>query len=401
MVPDQLQPEQFRSYPAQARQLAIIHIALLRRLPVSFVPLLLREVILYDWKFPPERKEIDRQFAYLSGLSTEQLRQTMAAFAQLRISPELEKLDWVSSPSRFSEQLSTYLWTSQQIDAFRSAAIKYVQEYTQGMPQESLAIPRLGIVIVGQGLTDNNYPLFRKLRPHGVFYDHVNHHENGHKTLLEAVARRAASHPAPYGHWYIDGGSIDEPPAGLACVSYSALTPVRAVLQSRMQRAIESGTGPEAVSSMLAQIQPEEVGLSGSGEDSVLNRFRLSLFTEGSGTQIYSTTFVQWAAREVLRRAQPLTLLVRYAPRQKERRMGELLSETKYTPTLDPAGSLIDADMGAYYTWLNQQRLSGATQSSFLVWFEGHGEALVVAPSLSGGVESSAPIDLVDVLRQI
>ena len=27
---------------------------------------------------------------------------------------------------------------------------------------------------------------------------------------------------------------------------------------------------------------------------------------------------------------------------------------------LDLAGSLVDADMGAYYNWLNQQRLPGA-----------------------------------------
>ena len=41
----------------------------------------------------------------------------------------------------------------------------------------------------------------------------------------------------------------------------------------------------------------------------MLNRFQLSLLTEGSGTQVFSTTFVQWAAREALRRAQPLTLV--------------------------------------------------------------------------------------------
>src|SRR5437588_10592409 len=33
---------------------------------------------------------------------------------------------------------------------------------------------------------------------------------------------------------------------------------------------------------------------------------------------------------------------------------------------LDPAGSLIDADMGAYYTWLNQQRLE---RSRLPFWF--------------------------------
>jgi hypothetical protein len=400
MAPDQLQPEQFRFYPPLARQLATTYITLLRCLPLSFVPLLLREVILYDWMFPPERRGIDQQFAYLSGLSSQQLAQTMARFAQLRISPELEKMDWVASPSRFSEQLSVYLWASQQMDAFRAAAIKYVQEHTQARTQESIAIHPLGIVIIGQGVTDNNYPLFRKLRPYGMYYSHV-HHENGRGMLVDVVAKRAAAHPVPYGHWYIEGGSIEKSPPAVVCVSCSALTPVRVALQNQMKQAIDSGAGPEAVSSILAQTEPEEVGLSGSGERAVLDRFQLSLFTEGSGTQIYTTTFVQWTAREVLRRAQPLTLLVHFTPRQKERPMNELLSETRYTPALDPAGSLVDADMGAYYTWVNQQRLEGAAQSSFFVWFEDHGEVLVVSPSLGRGLKSDVPVDLRDLLDRI
>jgi len=55
--------------------------------------------------------------------------------------------------------------------------------------------------------------------------------------------------------------------------------------------------------------------------------------------------------------------------------MNELLTGTGRTVATDPEGSLIDADMGAYYTWLNQQRLPGAEASRFVVWFEGHGEA--------------------------
>ena len=39
--------------------------------------------------------------------------------------------------------------------------------------------------------------------------------------------------------------------------------------------------------------------------------------------------------------------------------MNELLAEAQRRPELDPQGSLVDADMGAYYTWLNQQRLVG------------------------------------------
>lgn len=68
----------------------------------------------------------------------------------------------------------------------------------------------------------------------------------------------------------------------------------------------------------MARLHPSDLGLhAGTGaksQDEVLERFELRLLTEGSGTQIFSTVFAQWTAREVLRRAQPLTLLVRFAP---------------------------------------------------------------------------------------
>ena len=61
---------------------------------------------------------------------------------------------------------------------------------------------------------------------------------------------------------------------------------------------------------------------------------------------------------------------------------------------LDPLGSLTDADNGAYYNWLNQQRLTGAEQSSFLVWFENHSEAVAIGPSMPRGTESTTATDL-------
>ena len=80
-------------------------------------------------------------------------------------------------------------------------------------------------------------------------------------------------------------------------------------------------------------------------------------------------------------------------------------SEMKATWTIDvpdaSEGSLIDADMGAWYTWLNQQRLSGAEKSSFLVWFEGHGEAMAIGPSYTRGTESATPTDLEQLIEQI
>ena len=148
-------------------------------------------------------------------------------------------------------------------------------------------------------------------------------------------------------------------------------------------------------------MRPEDVGLQGTGAAAVLNHFQLSLLTEGSGTQIFSTTFVQWAAREVWRRAQPVTLSAHFTPRQREDSSHELLSEAQRNPAFDPEGSLVDADMGAYYTWINQQRLTGAGEARFLVWFEGHNEALAVAPNLRKGTESRIPVKLEELVSNL
>jgi hypothetical protein len=248
-------------------------------------------------------------------------------------------------------------------------------------------------------------PLFRKLRAHGAYFSRVQP-ENGLELLLKAVAARAKAHPAPYGHWYIDGGQETDHDPALTTVSYQALEPMRATLLGKMREEIKRpGMGPEALRTYLAQLRPADLGLdrrldrgAGKGGDAVLERFQVKLLTEGSGTQIFSTTFAQWAAREALRRAQPLTVLVRFAPRQRQKPMNELLAVSRDSAELDPIGSLIDADMGAYYTWLNQQRLPGAEQSSFLAWFEGHSEAIAIGPFLPPGTASDATVDLKQLL---
>jgi hypothetical protein len=400
MLPDRLSEASFAAYPPRARALAVAQLALLQRLPLAFVPLLLRELIVYDWKFPAERADLDRQFRYLGGLAPETLRETLSAFERLKLTRDLEQTDWVDSPAAFSERLSAHLWATHQIDAFRAAAVEYVEKASASSPDPELPTHRLGIAVVGQGVDANKYRLFRKLERQGTRFTRVDR-KGGVAAALDALAARAKAHPAPYGHWYIDGGAPLAAPAGVTQVSYAALSAPRAALQVRMQKSYSASVfDPEAFRSMLARIEPEEIGMDLKG-DAVLGRYQLSLLTEGSGTQVFSTTFVQWAAREALRRAQPLTLLARFAPRQRDKQMNELLEERERPPELDPQGSLVDADMAAYYHWLNQRRLSGAAKSAFLAWFEDHEEAVVVAPSFDSGRRDDRPVELAELIRKI
>jgi hypothetical protein len=397
MLPSDLKADQFAQYQPQAKALVVAHLATLQTLPLSFLPGLLREAVDYDFKFPAERSAIEKELTVVSSLSAAQRSEWFAGFAQCSLSPRMEGIDWVNQPALFVEQLSAYLWTTHQLDAYREAATAYGDRLRSAAPPEPPPLRRLGITVIGQGVASYDAPLFRNLRPHGVYCSQVKP-ENGLSLLLSAVAERAQAHPVPYGHWYIDGGQEAEHSPSLTCVSYHALESARDALLRNLQTEINRpGMGPEELRTHLARLVPADLGM-GKADDATLDRFQLKLLTEGSGTQIFSTTFAQWATREALRRAQSLTLLVRFAPRQRQKPMNELLSRSQGNAELDATGSLVDGDMGAWYNWLNQQRLPGAEQSAFLVWFEGHSQAVVIGPSLPRGTESKSPMDLKQLL---
>ena len=400
MQPRDLTPEHFRGYAPEARNLATKYLPLMRRLPLGFLPSVLREIVEYDFKFPAEREALEKELEVLSSLAPEQLDSWLSGFAQIRLSGELERSDWVNAPAQFVEQLSAHLWTTHQLNNFRSAAMAYADRLRAAAPPQSPRVPRLGITVIGKGVSSYDAPLFRKLRAHGAYFSRVNP-ENGLRTLLDGVAARAKAHRVPFAHWYIDGGEADDHDTALTCVSYESLEPARTILLRKMRSEIDRpGMGPETLRTILARMRPADIGLGNPG-NAILDRFQLKLLTEGSGTQIFSTTFAQWAAREALRRAQPLTLLVRFAPRQRQRPMNELLSASRERAEPDVVGSLIDGDMGAYYNWLNQQRLPGTEQSSFLVWFEGHTQAVAIGPSMPRGTESNSATELKDLLSWI
>ncbi len=185
---------------------------------------------------------------------------------------------------------------------------------------------RLGIAVIGQGVTTYDAPLFRNLRPHGAYFARVKP-DNGLALVAECgrgAGQSASSALRPLvRRWWTAGGS--QPVAYLRVVP-GAGTGARSVAAQNPDGIQRPGMGPEELRTHLAQLSPADLGMDEAGRRRCSNRFQVKLLTEGSGTQIFSTTFAQWTAREALRRAQPLTLLVRFAPRQRQKPMNELLT---------------------------------------------------------------------------
>src|SRR6266480_3816132 len=103
MLPSDLKPKQFSGYPPQAKKLVTDYLETLRRLPLSFLPSLLREAIEYDFKFPVERKALERELSKLDSLSDAKIKEWFKEFQQIRLSPnpnvrEREKDESVEIP---------------------------------------------------------------------------------------------------------------------------------------------------------------------------------------------------------------------------------------------------------------------------------------------------------------
>lgn len=406
MQPHELRSESFSHYPPQGRAFAVKYLAVLRQVPLALLPILLREIMDYDWCFPAEQRSLARQFDYLQTLQPSSFTSLMAPFAAVRLPGEASRIDWVNHPQHFSERLSALLWSTLQVDDYRKAAIEYQATLGQAIVDKPPSVSRFTIVLVGQGVTQTHAAVFRLLRPHGALFTSVEPNR-GMETLVEFVKERAQKYPERYAHWYIDGGKAEAACGtrqGITVTSYNGLAPFALKELTLTENFVERkertmSVGPEDIESFMAGLGPADIGLHGLADDAVLRHFEARIFTEGAGTQVFSTTFVQWAAREAMRRAQPVTMLARFAPRQRMAPMNELLTRNPLTQSTDPEGSLIDADMGAYYTWINQKRLAGADQARFLAWFEGHGLALAIAPTLPKGTTSDTPGDMKKILQ--
>ena len=80
--------------------------------------------------------------------------------------------------------------------------------------------------------------------------------------------------------------------------------------------------------------------------------------------------------------------MLNFQPRQRQQAMNGLLTGAGELGP-DPAGSLIDAEQGAFYTWLNLLRLPGAEQARMLAWQQGSTTAVALGPGFAHGTTST------------
>jgi hypothetical protein len=380
----------------QASALALKHATLLRSLPPVLAASLLTQIRGYDWQFPAERRELEAQLQYLSEPQTAQTQRILAAFRALPVESSNVTSAW-TAPEASLQSFTAHLWQVHAVDQFRACGEDYGSILAAVRERNASSANRLVIVLVGQGARETRTPLFRKLRQHGTFFSNVDRtHLMEEATAI--LSQRASTSNKTYDHWLIDGGAAGEQTAShYASLSFDALQPVLDSLATCVKNALgREHMGPEKVRSYMMALQPAALHGFPSGQDEMMRHFATRVLCDGSGTQNLSTSFVQWAVREALRRAQPATLLARFAPRS---RNVDFLDEHAVQSGLDADGALVDADMGAYYTWLNLQRVPGTGQRSFLVAAENGQGAVAIGPGMAAEATATNAVTLHNIVR--
>ena len=388
MTPAALQASSFTRYPPAAQQLAVEHLQLLRTMPLALLPGYLVQIREYGTQFPVEERRLRLQLEALAAQP-----QLMDGFRAMTLPPELEQMDWLQNPAVFVGALAGALWQSGQIDAYHRAAKALFDALPQTARAGGAAAPLL-IAVFGRGAAPGRYPLFTRLRKDGLYARNVEE-ADAPKILGALLAARAAAGAKPYAHWYVDGGApwdLAAVPGAVEQFSFPQLAPVTEVILREMDRAVQDGSGPEALGNRLHDLSPQALAMDRVTVDARMQRFFVLLLTEGSGTQLYSTSFVGAAAVALVRRAQPETLLVRFAPRRRPASMNDMLEQHGQSAALDADGALVDADMAVYYAWLALRREPGGEQARLLALAEGHGEALLAGPGIQHGVETATPM---------
>ncbi len=182
-------------------------------------------------------------------------------------------------------------------------------------------------------------------------------------------------------------------------------------LYDKIQAGVESPQAFAAYARSL-RIAPRPGALRHAPD--VVQAFVRDLFLTGNGTLFVNNTFVEWAAVQAIRRAEPRLLVARYGVRDKMKPFSSLLlfSQPRASDQIplieDPVGSFIDVEQLSHYVWLNAEKSPAYRQRTLhLLLAEGIDEMLAIRsgaaanPAAGNDAGSAAaagqPVSLADV----
>lgn len=412
-----------------AATLARDHEELLGRLPATVHAFILVELQKWPTLFDAERRYHRALLDHLSGLPAPRLRQAAAGIARVEAEAALPR-DLGGNPARFQEEAQALLRRRRLAAAWRQEVDALFQQLDPAI--EATLFPanaprRLIVQLYGSGIAIQPGSLWRHFTGTGARVPLKVEGTQGTEAFLQGVftggngsergrslfaTARESARLAPLDSWIIEaheelhelceGEAAGESITGL---SYDRLSDYRAELTRALYDKIQTGVeSPQAFAAHARslRITPRPGALLHSAD--IVQAFIRDVFLTGNGTLFVNNTFVEWAAVQALRRAQPRILVARYGVRDRLKPFSSMLlfSQPRVSDRIpdieDPVGSFVDVEKLSYYVWLNAEKGAGYRgRTLYLFLAEGFDEMLAIrsdAPLPTAGLPRASLTDV-------
>lgn len=407
----------------EAATLARTHGETLAHLPATVHAFILVELQKWPTLFQPEQRYQQALLEHLSRLPKSSLDSATAGIARIEGEAGVNKVT-DRHPAGFQDAAQALLrqrglqvaWRS-EVDGF----FRTIDPALEARLYPADAPRRLVVQIYGSGIAVQRDKLWSRFKGAGVrvplelggtkgtepfLRQLLGAREDGGSTpalLATAIA------PSPLDAWLIeshealhglfDAGQTTTSSAAPTGLSYDRLRPYRDDLTRALNSKIQSGVeSPQAFAAYARslQIAPPAGALLYPAD--ILVAFVRDVLLTGNGTLLMNNTFVEWAAVQALRRAQPRVLITRFGVRDKLRPFSSMVMFSQPRPSdhlpsvQDPAGSFVDVEQLSYYVWLNAEKTPayrGKTLYLFLA--EGVDEMLAIRSDRPAATASGLP----------
>jgi hypothetical protein len=372
-----------------AAALAREHGAVLARLPATVQAFVLVELQKWPTLFGAEQRYQRALLLQLSRGATSDLVATLSDIARVEEDAGIGKIAH-GDPARFQDDAQALLRKHRLVSPWRSAVDRLFQQIQPAIETELYppdAPRRLIVQIYGANIAMEPDTIWSRFKRSGArvpldltatrsSQDFLTALFGASPGTVEpaffAAAQEAAGHE-PLDVWMIeshealhalwDRNSMRGPGMALTALSYDRLAGYRNDLMRALYSKIQSGVeSPQAFAAYARSLRlPPRPGALSLDSD-LLQAFVRDTLLSGNGTLIVNNTFVEWAAAQALRRAQPRILVTRFGVRDKFKPFASMLLFSQARPTdqmpaqPDPAGSFVDVEQLSYYVWLNAEK---------------------------------------------
>ena len=419
----------------EAAALARAHAAMLERLPASFHASILIELEKWPTLFAAEHAYQRALLRHLGGLAAAERERLFAAVARVEAEAGVDRIA-TRAPAAFQDEAQGVLRKRRLLTRWRQnvdAVFQAVQPALDATLHPPDGPRRLVVQIYARDIAVDVQQLWSRFAGRGVRVPLVLDGGRGTDAFLRALFGSAAggaptlvsaagSGPGstPLDAWIIESNealhACTEPAAqGEAAaavtstgLSYQRLRGYRDDLTKALYEKIQAGVeSPQAFAAYARslRIAPRPGALRHAPD--VVQAFVRDLFLTGNGTLFVNNTFVEWAAVQAIRRAQPRLLVARYGVRDKMKPFSSLLlfSQPRASDQIpdieDPVGSFVDVEQLAHYVWLNAEKSPAYRQRTlYLLLAEGVDQLLAIrsgGPAAAAGRAAPTAASLADV----